>query len=102
MQLDGGENSEQKFAKMASQGTLFVDPETLDDDDDGELRPAKCLQTRANASPPPGAATAVRSKANILIRVAHGAFEMLCAAAPALRTLVLAYIFPFYAYYLAA
>jgi hypothetical protein len=95
LQFDGGENPTEKFKQMDKQGALFVDPDTLSD----EQWVAKCLERRNVFEPQQ--ATKRKSKANLLIRFFHSVFELLCAIIPGLETLTLAYIFPFYAYYLA-
>lgn len=97
LQFDGGENPTEKFKQMDKQGALFVDPETLSD----EQWVAKCLEDRTVDGKKPEHTTKRKSKANFVIRFFHSTFEFLCAIVPGLERMTLAYIFPFYAYYLA-
>lgn len=97
MQFDGGENPVEKFKQMDKQGALFVDPETLSE----EQWVAKCLEGRRADGTKPGEVIKRKSKANFVIRFFHSTFELLCTVVPGLERLTLAYIFPFYAYYLA-
>ncbi|KAI6243845.1 Nucleotid-trans domain-containing protein [Aphelenchoides fujianensis] len=96
LQMDGGENSEDKFQQMDRQGALFVDPSTLSE----VAWPAKCLE-EASRNSRPAPAEKRKSKANWAIRISHAIFEGLCWIVPGLKTLCVAYLFPFYAYYLA-
>ncbi|KAI6191376.1 Nucleotid-trans domain-containing protein [Aphelenchoides bicaudatus] len=98
MQFDGGENPAEKFKQMDKQGALFVDPDTLSN----EQWVAKCLEDRTVEDYQKMSTQLVKrkSKANFVIRFFHSTFELLCAVIPGLERLTLAYIFPFYAYYL--
>ncbi|CAD5229336.1 unnamed protein product [Bursaphelenchus okinawaensis] len=97
VQFDGGEGAEEKFLKMKKAGALYVDPESLSE----EPRPARCLPLIATEPGQKVKATKNINKANWVIRSAHQATEWLCLLIPRLRTFILGYVFPFYAYFLA-
>lgn len=94
LQYDGGDGAEEKFINMKKIGALFVDPSSLA----AEPKMAKCLP---NIVPTELKDIKSRNRNNLVIRGAHQMFEWAVGAVPGLRTVTLAVLFPFYAYFLA-